>query len=510
MCSIAGIYWLDKKFAGIQSINAKVENAVRLLKNRGPDQSSFCRVADNCVMGGNRLIIRGDNEKGVMPFVNSNNVMFYNGEIYNFRSFNENIETDGEIVLPLYEELGNNCFSKLDGEFAISIWDDSNQSIILARDPFGTKPLYFSLDDKCLMWASSASAINEMEKHEYCASTKGPNYYITMSVQEPYTSYKNIWLIPPGHYLVVNKSGAKLYCYNMWNEYTNESDDITELCKILDQSITSRLEHTDVIGIAMSGGIDSGIIAFLANKLDIRFHIFSVVEMFGEKTPETDSILERVKRLKNAEDVTLLKCNTEQFDKALDEVFLPNYYDSEKYDTGIITMHTVMDAMKKAGIRVAIDGTGGDELFHGYTNRDEFRPVDGWPMPWKQNNYFYSLFSSLIDFTAKTDRAGGYFSIETRFPYQNVDLMKAALKLKYSNQLKWPLRKFLLEHLEYGEPTDMDINRKVGFGIGNQDWYTICNLLKKKWCAMNGLNNLPSTPPIKFPFKMGIKPNGLI
>src|ERR1700757_3155794 len=257
MCSIAGLYWFGSNHPKSERLLKMINNALDLLKNRGPDESSVVKVNDRCVMGGNRLIIRGDHGKGSMPFVYGNDLLFYNGEIYNFQEWNKSVHSDGEVLLPLYNEIGFNAFSKLDGEFAISIWDDSHETLLLIRDQFGTKPIYFSLNDERLLWASSAGAINEMQRHKLCAAVKGPTYHCTYSVQEPYTSYEGIWLLPPGHFLVANRSGIKLFCYNQWGEYLANSEDVEQLFGSLESSIKSRLDYTGTIGISMSGGIDS-------------------------------------------------------------------------------------------------------------------------------------------------------------------------------------------------------------------------------------------------------------
>lgn len=504
MCSLAGVYWFGADCPECESLVGMAENALTCLRNRGPDESASVKIRDNLVMAGNRLIIRGNFGEGSMPFKYKQNLMFYNGEIYNFRNWNKNASSDGEVILPLYDEFEVKAFSKLDGEFAISIWDERKETLLLIRDPFGTKPIYFSLDNRRLLWASSASAINDMERHDFCAAVQGPCYKHTLSVQEPYTSYKGIWLLPPGHFLLANDSGVKLLCYKQWDEYSAASEDVTRLFGSLEKSLESRMDYTETIGIPMSAGIDSGIIANMADKLKVKYHIFSVIEIFGEKTPETDAILKRINRLKNVSSVTLLKCNEEQYWDALSEIFLPGYYDSEKFDNGSILTHTVFKAMKKENIRVAIDGTGGDELFHGYPFRDNFRPVDGWPQPWKANNFFYSMFTTLLDYTSKADRAGAFFSIETRFPYQAMGIMKEALKLKYSATLKWPLRKFLIERLDYGEPTEIDLSKKFGFHITTKSQAVILIDMMRAWCRANKLSSLPTNPPTTFPFRIGL------
>ena len=505
MCSIAGIYWLDHNSPNINTLKEMVGRALIALQNRGPDESSIKIVHNKCVMGGNRLIVRGDLGKGSMPFTYDRNTLFYNGEIYNYKKRNKKALSDGEVILPSFSDLDYKAFLEFDGEFAISIWDASKNSLILVRDPFGTKPLYFSLNKQRLLWASSAYAVHQMEEHEFCAAVKGPTYQHSYAVQEPYTSYDGIWLIPPGHFLIANNKEVKLYCYNQWKEYCPQSENLDEVFAALNETLKSRLDYNDMIGIPMSSGIDSGIIAFTADQLNLKYHIFSVIKIFGQNTEETNVILERIKRLKKVSKVTLLECNEEQYQKALEEMFLPNYYDSEKFDNGNILIHTVFDAMKREKIRVAIDGSGGDELFHGYKFREDYKPVKGWPHPWKINNYFYSLYTTLLDYTSKADRAGAYFSIESRFPFQSVRLMNAALKIKYSPILKWPLRKYLLERLNYGCPLQTDLYGKFGFSIKNKDKTSMIADMQRAWCKNNKLSSLPAKPPTKFPFKMGIR-----
>lgn len=504
MCSITGMYIFSDRPSDTTKLGVSMQKALKALQNRGPDDSSLTFVNKSCVMAGNRLIIRGGAEKGKMPYRRNGNVLFYNGEIYNFKKLSPKAIVDGDAILPTYEKFGTKSFNKFDGEFAISIWDEKKKSLILARDPFGTKPIYFSLNRNRLIWASSAHAINQIEKHSLCKATQGPTYKHSYAVQEPYTSYNGIWSIPPGHFLEVNNKGCKLRCYNKWNEYEERTENTDELFKALEGSLKSRLDYNGVVGIPLSAGIDSGIIAFTADKLKIKYHIFSVVKIFGQDTEEKEFILERIKRLKNVSKVTLIDFNEKEYKKAIKEMFLPNYYDSEKFDNGNILMHAVFSEMAKNKIRVVIDGSGGDELFHGYKFRDDFKPIKEWPRYWKNNNYFYSLFTTLLDYTSKADRAGSFFSIESRFPFQTTKLMEASLKLKKSEILKWPLRKYLLEKVKYGKPLQYDKLGKLGFSIKNKDKTTMINDMQNAWCKNHNITALPDSEPLKFPFKIGI------
>jgi asparagine synthase (glutamine-hydrolysing) len=484
-------------------MHEKVRSALELLHARGPDQSNFQTLSERCTMGGNRLIIRGKPGAGDMPFQLGQRMAWYNGEIYNYGRWLAEGVSDGEAILPAYQELGPECFAQFEGEFAISIWDDATETVVLARDQFGAKPLYFSYDGESLLWASSASAINRMQAHPFCASFKSSAHHLMQSPQEPYTSFSGIWMLPPGHVMIVSRTGVNVYAYHLWAEATAASTDPTEAFAALEKSLHQRMDYGGVIGIPMSGGIDSGIIAFTADRLGIPYHLFSVVEAGGRPTPEAPFIFERLKRLRPT-NVTLLSCNEPEYALALDEIYQADYYSCEYFDPGAIPMHTVVRAMHQAGIRVALEGSGGDELFHGYSFRRDFAPIPGWPTPWRTVWGFYSIFTTLLAWTAKMDRAGAHFSIEARHPFQSVPLALAAMRLRPTSLLKWPLRRYLLERLEYGAPTQADLALKFGFTLEHLEKSKMVSDMQRAWCVANGLSSLPRESPRTFPFKIGL------
>lgn len=509
MCSIAGVYWIDGRPPDIRMLTESVRQALAKLVRRGPDEAALTNVHESCVLGGNRLIIRGAAGKGTMPFRVDENICYYNGEIYNYGRWKKDAVSDGEAILPAYLTEGVRAFALLDGEFAISIWDSRHECLILARDPFGTKPLYFSLNKKRLLWASSATAINAMDQHPHCQKVASPVLQHTTSVQEPFTSHSGVWMLPPGHMLVAGKAGVRLHCYHSWRERDRTSIDPTRAFAALERSLETRLQYDGVIGIPMSGGIDSGIITFFADRMGVKYHVFSVVKMFGSETPETDTIMRRLDRLRRPSSVSVLECGEGEYGAALNEMFLPDYYDYETFDNGNVPVHTVYHAMRAAGIRVAIDGGGGDELFHGYRFRSDFRSVAGWPRTWSHARQYYSLYTTLLSWTAKTDRAGAHFSIEARYPFQNVPLMEEACRLRIKRQLKWPLRAYLLQRLDYGAPLPLDRNGKMGFSLKNRDGASIIQDLRLAWCRANGLSGIRLPRPRPFPFRIGGTCKGL-
>jgi len=503
MCSILGVLEFEETFI---DKTALLEKALTILSNRGPDEQNISEINSYCCMSGNRLIIRGSYGIGSMPFKYNNALCYYNGEIYNYKKWSKGISSDGEIILPLYEKYDVNFLQFIEGEFAISIWDDNKKCLILATDPFGSKPIYFSLSNQKLIWASSESAINEILQHEYCAITKSNTFLHSQSIQTPYTSFSGIWRIPPGHFILANKENVNLYCYNYWKEGSYSSRNTKLLFRELENSLISRLNFNGTIAIPLSAGIDSGIIAFIADRLGIKYHIFSLVEMFGYKTVEAKYIYERLDKLKHAQDITLLSCNETEYWDALSEIYSNDYYISEKYDGGAIPMHTVVKAIHTKGLKVLIDGTGGDELFHGYTFRKDFKPVDEFPMFWKRN-YYYSIPSTLVDFASKSDLAGAHFSIETRYPFLSRNIYSCISNLIINDTLKWPLRKYLLENTHYGKPNEVDRQKKFGFMLERIDRWEVVRDMKLAWLKANKLNDHPNLPALKFPFKIGLKVN---
>jgi len=460
MCSIGGGIW----FSGELPPEEKIKSALSNLKFRGPDDSFIVRLlGDNAFFVGNRLIIRGDYNKGRMPFELNEKIAFFNGEIYNYKKLSPHAETDGEVILPLFEEYGTNFCQYLDGEYAIVIWDKKKRQLYLFRDSFGCKPIYFSLNKKRIIFGSSENFIQQIEEHQFCSTKKGPNYDINRTIQEPYTNLNGVWSIPKGHYLSVKSKTVSLVKHNHWKEERLKHKDVSNLYKYLEYSLKSRLDYDGVIGIPMSGGIDSGIIAFYADLIGVKYKVFSVTNIFGEETDEAYAIFKRLEKLKNAIDIIEIKFTEGNYYKAIENLFNENLFFSHRLEPGIPLTYTLYENISKHQIRVAIDGTGGDEFFNGYTFGQYLKPTEG-----TSNSIFsapfFSIDNILLDCISKVDRIGGWFSIEPRFPFLNKEIVQEALKLSLHDK-KWALRKFLFSLPNYNLLTPLDKAGKKGFII---------------------------------------------
>jgi asparagine synthetase B (glutamine-hydrolysing) len=199
----------------------------------------------------------------------------------------------------------------------------------------------------------------------------------------------------------------------------------------------------------------------------------------------------------------MLDCDEEAFSSACYTIYKPGYYATERFDTSTAPTDMLHRAIAASGIRVAVDGTGGDEIFHGYRFRDDFRAIPEWPRSWLNTPQYYSIYSTLLDYTAKAEKSGAFYSVESRFPYQSSRLFKAAMKLPRTRSLKWPLRKFLADELpDYGKLTDIDKNGKYGFSLKNKDKHYLLDRLLQAWANARPITS-PVTEPKPFPFKIG-------
>jgi asparagine synthetase B (glutamine-hydrolysing) len=150
-----------------------------------------------------------------------------------------------------------------------------------------------------------------------------------------------------------------------------------------------------------------------------------------------------------------------------------------------------------------VDGTGGDEVFHGYRFRDDFAEIQEWPTSWINTPQYYSIYSTLLDYTAKAEKSGAFYSIESRFPYQSARLLNAAMKLPLTSSLKWPLRKFLAEELSnYGSLSEIDKTKKYGFSLKNRNKDYLLDRYRRAWAYARPVTS-PLVEPKPFPFKIG-------
>ncbi len=367
MCGIAG-------FAG-RGAQDTLEKMTRSLVHRGPDgEGYFFDVKLSVGLGHRRLSII-DLEGGKQPIFNEDKsvAIVFNGEIYNFLDLRKDLESrhkfltnsDTEVIIHLYEELGEGVFEKLNGMFAIAIYDFRKGKLILARDRIGKKPLYWGVFDNAIIFGSEIKALMQHPLFKKELDLESLNKYLSCDyVPTPASIWKNIYKLEPATYLVWQN--GKIIKNSFWKpnfdvSRINFRDALRELDKRLNDSVRSRLISDVPLGIFLSGGIDSSTIAYYAQK-NSKSPIKTFSVAFDEKSFDESAHARSVAKF----------LGTEHFEESfhsedlLDLVpKMAELLDEPLADPSIFPTYLLSKFTKK-NVTVALGGDGGDELFAGY------------------------------------------------------------------------------------------------------------------------------------------------
>lgn len=377
MCSISGILKADHQSSELSDVVRRMNDAQ---KHRGPDDQGIAKCefqGGEVVLGNTRLAIIDTSKAGHQPMndpVNGNWIT-YNGETYNFKDLRNEISgpwsssTDTEVVLRAYGKFGVEAFRKLRGMFALALWDNQNQTLVLARDPLGIKPLYYYASENLFIFASELRALLASGLIKRRLSEAGVDSYLANgSVAAPLTIIDGIKQLQPGHVLRVTindarqirLSDAEFAAPTPQSIEGKREDAVARLRHELEESVRLHLVSDVPLGVFLSGGIDSSALVALMSHIGTqRPQTFSVVfdEPKFTEAPFSRAVAERF--------------NTEHAEIRLGEdrllEILPGAIASLDQPTmdGINTF-VVSSAVKSKGITVAISGLGGDELFAGY------------------------------------------------------------------------------------------------------------------------------------------------
>ena len=366
MCGIAG-------YVG-EGGRGDLEKMVDAIKHRGPDDKGIFLVGD-VGLAHARLSVIDLSERGHQPMFNEDKTIgiVFNGEIYNFKELKNELiklgykfksDTDTEVIIYLYEEFGESCFERLNGMFAIGLYDFRLGKLILARDKMGKKPLYWAIFGGTLMFASELRAIMEHRIFKKELNLDALNKYLTYEyVPTPHSIFKNVYKLEPANYLVYqNKEIKKI---KFWEIEFNNSDisfdeAITQLDKKINESVKLRMVSDVPFGVFLSGGLDSSTIAYYAQKNSSRkIKTFSV--NFEEKSFDESKYAQKVSDILGTEHYDQL-LTTKNLIETLSTIDL---IDEPIGDASIIPTY-LLSKHARNYVTVALGGDGGDELFAGY------------------------------------------------------------------------------------------------------------------------------------------------
>jgi asparagine synthase (glutamine-hydrolysing) len=375
MCSIAGILSLG---SASRDAVVRMNHAQR---HRGPDDQGIASCTfdgGEVILGNTRLAIIDTSTAGHQPMNDpqTGNWVTYNGETYNFKHLRQEVDhepwtsnTDTEVVLRAYRRWGVDAFRKLRGMFALAIWDDQKQTLLLARDPLGIKPLYYHAAPHQFIFASELRALLASGLVPRKLSVAGIDSYLSNgSVEAPLTIIDGIKQLLPGHCLQVKANGARSielreveFAIPRPATFTGNRDNaVARLRSELEESVRLHLVSDVPLGVFLSGGMDSSaLIALMSRVSDQRPTTFSVV--FDEAAYTEASFARAVAERFNT-DHSEIRLSEDRLLEILPRAIAA--IDQPTMD-GINTF-VVSSAVKREGITVALSGLGGDELFAGY------------------------------------------------------------------------------------------------------------------------------------------------
>jgi asparagine synthase (glutamine-hydrolysing) len=370
MCGICGYFEPGQDSIVDRSL---IKSMADTIAHRGPDgEGVYC--AAGVGLGHRRLSII-DVATGQQPLANEDESVWitFNGEIYNYEELNKQFlstghrfrtRSDTETIVHLYEELGEDCFSKLRGMFAIALWDAKKRKLLLARDRIGKKPLYYSWDGTRLIFASEMKALWPAAKFQREVDPEAvSDYFSYLYVPTPKTIYRQVRKLRAAHYLVVDASGIREVPY--WDLSFQAPQQLSqeEWCeRLIDEykkSIKVRLMSEVPLGAFLSGGVDSSSVVALMNQFQspvttcsIGFTEESYNEAAEAKEFATSLNANHHEQIVSAKAVDIVEKLAWHYDEPFaDSSAVPTYYVSK---------------MARQHVTVALSGDGGDENFAGY------------------------------------------------------------------------------------------------------------------------------------------------
>jgi asparagine synthase (glutamine-hydrolysing) len=351
------------------------------LKHRGPDDEGEM-ILDSSEpsvgLGHKRLSIIDLSPAGKQPMANEDETIWitFNGEIYNFREIRKELEgkghkfrshSDTEVIVHLYEELGTKCLERLNGMFAFALWDGKQKSLFLARDRTGKKPLHYCVHRGHFLFASEIKALLQHRLVSRELNLKSLNKYLAYEyVPAPHTIFKAIKKLEPGHYLLFRDGAAVSSQY--WDipieDYPisdrTEAQYIDELRELLERAVSARLVADVPVGLFVSGGLDSGLVAAMARKAKENLECFSIG--FEETSFDESRYAQQVARslgIKHHLKVFRAQEMLHMVER------LPEILDEPLADPSILPLY-LLSQFAAEHMKVVLSGDGGDELFAGY------------------------------------------------------------------------------------------------------------------------------------------------
>jgi asparagine synthase (glutamine-hydrolysing) len=391
MCGFAGGLLFDRssssdRLAGPDT--ALLDKMGEVLRHRGPDDRG-CEVQGPCGLVHRRLSVIDLSRSGRQPMCSSDESVWivYNGEVYNFSELRSRFSldsaryrfrssTDTEVLLHLYEELGDRFLEELNGMYSLAIWDGRKQRLLLARDPFGIKPLFYTETSEGFWFASEIKALLQIPGVERKPSLRALDSYLAFDyVPQELTPFQGIMELAPGCAMTIEQGTGKrkqweFFTFDYSEDPAISSEEAVRTSRELLEKAVKRTLISDVpVGVMLSGGLDSSTITALMAEIrgDGDFHTFSLG--FSDSSFDESGFAAIVARQAGTShhriDVTPGKVAE----------LLPGYlaHIDEPYADGSAIPTWLLAAEASKFVTVLLSGEGGDEVFAGYDTYAAFK-----------------------------------------------------------------------------------------------------------------------------------------
>jgi asparagine synthase (glutamine-hydrolysing) len=375
MCGIAGWINLENKTSQNTS-EAVLHSMCERMKHRGPDSEGLW--FDDAVALGMRRLSVIDLHTGEQPVYSEDKsvVVMMNGELYNFREVRADLEkrghkfvtsSDTEILPHLYEEYGEQMLEHINGMFAFALWDKRKQKLLIARDRFGEKPLYYGVFDGKLIFASEPKVLLQHPSVKAEINLDALRQYLSFDyVPAPASIYKNIYKLPSAHLLTVERGEIKTRRY--WNQSFHKNGNTptietaaNELRELLSDAVRMRLVSDVPLGILLSGGVDSSTVAaFAVRHASEKVKTFSIG--FEEDSFDESKFARQVAAHLGTEHYE----DKLSVDTAADLISEVGTWLDEPMSDGSLLPTFLLSRFVRKHVTVALGGDGGDEVFAGY------------------------------------------------------------------------------------------------------------------------------------------------
>lgn len=370
MCGIIG-------FCGLEPDADWIQNSLSHLKHRGPDSTGIKLIAPNLTMGAVRLSMTDPLPRSNQPMESESkkSVVTFNGEIFNFRKLKDELisigkyfttDSDTEVLLTWLDEYGTDRINELNGMYSFAYFSEDSNKIILARDRLGKKPLYYlkDKDSRFVAWSSSVESLSSLIEKKQISNEPMADYFALGYILDPTTIYPDIQAVKPGEALEIDLSNNSMR--KLPERRQTEFPENLNIRKVIADAVMERVQGHSNVGLSLSGGLDSSIIALILAENNVDAKCYSTIWADSDKdrynldAHQASGIAQKLGL--NFKFVPMI--DSSQVDAELRK-YLVAMEEPNNNPSGV-SMMRLYNEFSKDGLKVVLTGDGADEIFGGY------------------------------------------------------------------------------------------------------------------------------------------------